>query len=71
MPGLEFRDARMNFILKMAWKDSRASRRRLLLFSFSVVLGIAALMVTIGFLASLGPASRALRVDPTEVSRAD
>jgi hypothetical protein len=35
------------------------------------LLGIAALMVTIGFLASLGPASRALRVDPTEVLRAD
>jgi len=34
----------MNFILKMAWRDSRASRRRLALFSFSVVLGIAALV---------------------------
>ena len=34
----------MNFILKMAWRDSRASRRRLVLFSFSVVLGIAALV---------------------------
>jgi putative ABC transport system permease protein len=34
----------MNFILKMAWRDSRASRRRLLLFSMSVVLGIAALV---------------------------
>ena len=39
----------MNFILKMAWRDSRASRRRLVLFSFSVVLGIAAL-VAIGSL---------------------
>src|SRR3954471_18532893 len=37
----------MNFILKMAWRDSRASRRRLVLFSLSVVLGIAAL-VSIG-----------------------
>jgi len=37
----------MTFILKMAWRDSRASRRRLLLFSLSVVLGIAAL-VSIG-----------------------
>ncbi|HWL17278.1 MAG TPA: FtsX-like permease family protein [Opitutus sp.] len=34
----------MNFILKMAWRDSRASRRRLLLVSLSVVLGIAALV---------------------------
>jgi putative ABC transport system permease protein len=39
----------MNFILKMAWRDSRASRRRLGLFSLSVVLGIAAL-VAIGSL---------------------
>jgi putative ABC transport system permease protein len=37
----------MRFILTMAWRDSRASRRRLLLYSFSVVLGIAAL-VSIG-----------------------
>ncbi len=39
----------MTFILRMAWRDSRASRRRLVLFSFSVVLGIAAL-VAIGSL---------------------
>ncbi len=39
----------MNFVLRMAWRDSRASRRRLVLFSFSVVLGIAAL-VAIGSL---------------------
>ena len=39
----------MRFILKMAWRDSRASRRRLALFSLSVVLGIAAL-VAIGSL---------------------
>jgi len=37
----------MRFILLMAWRDSRASRRRLLLYSVSVVLGIAAL-VSIG-----------------------
>ena len=35
---------KMNFILKMAWRDSRASRRRLLLFSLSIVLGVAALV---------------------------
>jgi len=34
----------MNFILKMAWRDSRASRPRLVLVSLSVVLGIAALV---------------------------
>ena len=39
----------MKFILRMAWRDSRASRRRLVLFSLSVVLGIAAL-VAIGSL---------------------
>jgi putative ABC transport system permease protein len=37
----------MRFILTMAWRDSRASRRKLLLYSLSVVLGIAAL-VSIG-----------------------
>lgn len=39
----------MSFILKMAWRDTRASRRRLLLFSLAVVLGVAAL-VAIGSL---------------------
>lgn len=34
----------MTFILRLAWRDSRASRRRLLLFSLSVVLGIGALV---------------------------
>ena len=34
----------MNFVLNMAWRDSRASRRRLVLVSLSVVLGIAALV---------------------------
>lgn len=34
----------MRFIFKMAWRDSRASRRRLVLVSFSIVLGIAALV---------------------------
>jgi putative ABC transport system permease protein len=37
----------MRFVLTMAWRDSRASRRRLALYSISVVLGIAAL-VSIG-----------------------
>ncbi len=34
----------MSFVLKMAWRDTRASRRRLLLFSCSIVLGVAALV---------------------------
>jgi putative ABC transport system permease protein len=34
----------MSFILKMAWRDTRASRRRLLLYSLSIVLGVAALI---------------------------
>jgi putative ABC transport system permease protein len=36
-----------SFIWKMAWRDSRSSRRRLLAFSISITLGIAAL-VSIG-----------------------
>ena len=32
------------FIWKMAWRDSRSSRRKLLLFSVSITLGIAALV---------------------------
>jgi putative ABC transport system permease protein len=46
----------MNFILKMAWRDSRASRRRLLLFSLSVVMGIAALVAIGSFSANLDQA---------------
>ena len=38
---------RPSFIWKMAWRDSRSSRRRLLVFSISITLGIAAL-VSIG-----------------------
>src|SRR5450432_464731 len=43
----------MKFILNMAWRDSRRSRSRLLLFSFSVVLGIAALVAIGSFTANL------------------
>jgi putative ABC transport system permease protein len=41
----------MRFILLMAWRDSRASRRRLALYSVSIVLGIAAL-VSVGSLSA-------------------
>ena len=44
----------MMFTLRLAWRDSRASRRRLALFSLSVVLGIAALV-------AIGSFSRNLR----------
>lgn len=43
----------MKFVLKMAWRDSRASRKRLLFFSFSVVLGIAALVAIGSFAENL------------------
>lgn len=43
----------MNFVLKMAWRASRASRRRLGLFSLSIVLGIAALVAIGSFTVNL------------------
>ncbi len=58
----------MNFILKMAWRDSRASRRRLVLFSLSVVLGIAALVAVGSFSANL---ARAIDVQAKGLSGAD
>src|SRR5690242_14935626 len=39
----------MKWIFLMAWRDSRRSRRRLLLFSSSVILGIAALVAIRSF----------------------
>jgi putative ABC transport system permease protein len=39
----------MSFILKTAWRDSRRSRRRLLLFVSAIVLGIAALVAINSF----------------------
>jgi putative ABC transport system permease protein len=43
----------VNFVLKMAWRDSRASRRRLLLLSLSVVFGIGALVAMGSVIANL------------------
>lgn len=43
----------MSFSVLMAWRDSRASRWRLLLFSLSIVLGIGALVATGSFCANL------------------
>src|ERR1700751_5763566 len=45
-----------SFIWKMAWRDSRSSRRRLLLFSISITLGIAALVSIGSFRHSLAKA---------------
>lgn len=39
----------MIFLFKMAWRDSRASRRRLMLYSFCIVLGVAALVAVGSF----------------------
>lgn len=65
----------MNFILRMAWRDSRASRRRLGLFSLSIVLGIAALVAIGSFNANLqraidGQARTLLGADLEVTSRA-
>jgi putative ABC transport system permease protein len=49
----------MGFILNMAWRDSRASRRRLILYSLSVVLGIAALVSIGSFSANVRQAIQA------------
>ncbi len=45
-----------SFIWKMAWRDSRSSRRRLLVFSISITLGIAALVSIGSFRQSLAQA---------------
>ncbi len=45
-----------SFIWKMAWRDSRSSRRRLLVFSISITLGIAALVSIGSFRQSLSAA---------------
>lgn len=39
----------MRFLLTMAWRDSRASRRRLVLYSLCIVLGVAALVAVGSF----------------------
>lgn len=46
----------VDFLLRMAWRDSRASRWRLLLFSVSISLGVAALIAIGLFRASLARA---------------
>ncbi len=48
----------MRWILKMAWRDTRTSRRRLLLYTASITLGIAALVSIASFGESLRQAVR-------------
>jgi putative ABC transport system permease protein len=43
----------VNFILKMAWRDTRSSRRRLLLYSMTIVLGIAGLVAVQSYAVNL------------------
>jgi putative ABC transport system permease protein len=70
------------FVLKMAWRDSRASRRRLLACALSVVFGIGALVALGSFSAGLGRAVEAqakgllgadlvvsARAEPSEAAR--
>jgi len=58
----------MYFAGLMAWRDSRASRRRLFLFSLSVVLGIAALVAVGSLSANL---SQAIQVQAKALLGAD
>lgn len=56
------------FTLRMAWRDSRGSRRRLLLFLFAMVVGVAVLVAIQGFGASM---ERAVRDQSFELLGAD
>jgi putative ABC transport system permease protein len=58
----------VNFILKMAWRDSRASRRRLLLCALSVAFGIAAQVALGSFSAGV---ERAVRTEAKGLLGAD
>ena len=46
------------FVLQMAWRESRAARRRLLLFASSISIGVAALVAISSFTANLETAVR-------------
>ncbi|MGH7996048.1 MAG: ABC transporter permease, partial [Opitutaceae bacterium] len=58
----------MRFVLHMAWRDSKASRRRLLAFSACIVFGIAALVALDSFSVSM---KRAIRDDSKALLGAD
>ena len=49
---------RLRFLFAMAWRESRASRRRLLLFASAISIGVAALVAISSFTANLETAVR-------------
>ncbi|MFI5207390.1 MAG: ABC transporter permease, partial [Gemmatimonadales bacterium] len=49
---------RAGFVLRMAWRESRAARRRLLLFASAISIGVAALVAISSFTANLETAVR-------------
>ena len=49
---------RTRFILTMAWRETRASRRRLMLFASAIAIGVAALVAISSFTANLETAVR-------------
>ena len=49
---------RLGFVLRMAWRETRAARRRLLLFASAISIGVAALVAISSFTANLETAVR-------------
>ncbi len=47
------KSAPVSWLFKMAWRDSRKNRSRLLLFTSSIILGIAALVAVYSFSSNL------------------
>ena len=59
---------RLRFVLAMAWRESRASRRRLLLFASAISVGVATLVAISSFTANL---ERAVRLESRSLLGAD
>jgi putative ABC transport system permease protein len=59
---------RIRFVLAMAWRESRASRRRLLLFASAISVGVATLVAISSFTANL---ERAVRLESRSLLGAD
>ena len=49
---------KLGFVLRMAWRETRAARRRLLLFASAISIGVAALVAISSFTANLESAVR-------------